>query len=152
MWQNAYDAYLESRIESADPIQLVRLLYQGATTAVREARAHLEAGEILGRSRAISRAHAILTELSTSLDHVRGGELSLRLARLYDYMQRRLLEANFQQSVEPLTEVLSLLATLGEAWDGIQEKADRPERAASPWAGAQETASASGSSGWSLSA
>ena len=29
MWHNAHDAYLESRIESADPIQLVRLLYQG---------------------------------------------------------------------------------------------------------------------------
>ena len=38
MWQNAQDAYLESRILSADPIELVRLLYHGAISDVRDAR------------------------------------------------------------------------------------------------------------------
>src|SRR4051812_36673111 len=94
MWSNAHDAYLESRVESADPVQLVRMLYQGAIGSVREARSHLSKGDIAERSRAISKAHAIVTELLVSLDHERGGEISMRLARLYDYMQRRLLEAN----------------------------------------------------------
>jgi len=152
MWRNAHDAYLESRIESAEPIQLVRLLYQGATASVREARSHLAAGEIVERSRAISQAHAILTELTASLDHERGGELSVRLAQLYDYMQRRLLEANFRQIDAPLAEILGLLATLGEAWDGIQEQATPAERAVNPWTQAppQEAIPALASGGWSL--
>lgn len=150
MWQNVQDAYLEGRIESADPIQLVRLLYQGATASVRDARGHLAAGDIAERSRAISKVHSILTELTTSLDHERGGELSLRLARLYDYMQRRLLEANFRQSDEPLAEVLGLLATLGEAWDGIQERAQAPEPVESPWSQVRQEAPAYASGGWSL--
>ena len=151
MWHDAHDAYLESRIQSADPIQLVRLLYQGATAAVREARSRLAAGEIAERSRAISKAHAILTELTVSLDHQRGGDLSARLAQLYDYMMRRLLEANFRQMDEPLAEVLGLLATLGEAWDGIQEHSEPVEHAESPWAQMpQEAAPACSSGGWSL--
>jgi flagellar protein FliS len=150
MSHNAHDAYLENRIESADPIQLVRLLYQGATASVREARSHLAAGEIMARSQAISKAHAILTELFMSLDRERGGELSQRLAQLYDYMQRRLLEANAKQIDEPMAEVLGLLSTLGEAWDGIQEQAKPAEPTANPWSQPQETTSAYSSGGWSL--
>ena len=151
MWQNAHDTYLESRIEAADPLELVRLLYQGAIASVKEARRHLAAGEIGARSRAISKALAILTELSASLDHTRGGELSQRLGQLYDYMQRQLLEANFRQTDGPMTEVLGLLATLGEAWDGIQEEA-KPERPESPWAQEppQEAAPMVASGGWSF--
>ncbi len=122
MWQDAHEAYLESRIEAADPIQLVRLLYQGAISSVKNARSHLAAGRIVERSSSISQAHAILSELAASLDHKCGGELSLRLAQLYDYMQRRLLEANLQQKDEPLAETLGLLATLGEAWEDISKK------------------------------
>src|ERR1043166_2646259 len=108
MYPNAYETYLEGRIASADPLELGKLLYQGASDAVRDARRYLEAGEISARSRAISKACEILTELTVSLDHAAGGEISSRLAQLYDYMQRRLLDANFRQADEPLVEVLGL--------------------------------------------
>jgi flagellar protein FliS len=88
---------------------------------VREARRHLAKGEIRERSRSISRASGILVELAATLDHRRGGEIALQLARLYDYMLRRLNEANLRQADEPLGEVLALLATLTEAWDGVIE-------------------------------
>ena len=42
---NGHNAYLESRILSADPIELVNMLYQACTGAVREARHHLAKGE-----------------------------------------------------------------------------------------------------------
>ena len=35
-------------------------------------------------------------------------------------MLRRLTEANFRQRDEPLAEVLSLLATLAEGWEGVR--------------------------------
>jgi flagellar protein FliS len=119
MWQNAHDAYLESRIMSAGPIELVRLLCHGAIGAVEDARAHLASGDIASRARSITKANNILVELASSLDHERGGEISANLVRLYDYMLRRLTEANFQQIDAPLVEVLGLLGTLSEAWDGL---------------------------------
>jgi flagellar secretion chaperone FliS len=126
MWNTGHDAYLESRVLTADPIELVNLLYQACTQAVREARRHLAEGRIAERSREISQACAIVIELATSLDHARGGEISRRLALLYDYMQRRLLEANMQQSDAPLVEVLGLLSTLSEAWAGVGKPAEKP--------------------------
>ncbi len=134
MWQNAHNAYLESRVLSADGMELVRLLYQACTSAVRDARRHLEAGEIRARSQSISKAWEILAELVHSLDRERGGQIAARLADLYDYMQRRLLEANLQQSDVPLAEVLGLLSTLSEAWEGIEVRGEKPTAAvANPW-------------------
>jgi flagellar protein FliS len=120
MSQNAHDTYLESRILSADPIELIRMLYEAATRAVRDARRHLAAGDIAARARSITQASAVVIELATSLDHERGGKISADLARLYDYMLRRLTEANLQQSDRLLAEILGLLATLSEGWDGVK--------------------------------
>jgi flagellar protein FliS len=159
MWHNAHDIYLEQRILSADPLELVRVLYQAATTAVRKARSHLAAGQIAERARAITQAYRVLSELNGSLDRERGGDLSRRLAQMYGYMMRRLLEANFQQRDEPLAEVLGLLATLAEAWDELRS-APKPEMPpetppamakASPWEHAAPREEMSYSSqGWSF--
>jgi flagellar protein FliS len=120
MSHTGYDAYLEGRIMSADPIGLVLMLCRGCSDAVREARRLLAEGDIAGRSRSITRAWEILAELATSLDRERGGDIAERLGLLYDYMQRRLIEANCRQEDGPLAEVVGLLATLVEAWEGAQ--------------------------------
>jgi flagellar protein FliS len=114
------DAYLESKVLAADPLELVCLLYSEAGDAIRRAQAHLAGGHIAERSREITRALAILWQLSSSLDHARGGAVSRNLAGLYDYMQRRLLEANFRQQAAPLAEVEKLLATLLDGWKQIK--------------------------------
>jgi flagellar secretion chaperone FliS len=119
MATSAHNTYLEERIHSADPIELVRILYKAAIEALASARRHLAAGGIPQRSAVISRAVEILAELHGSLDHERAPEMSRRLAELYDYMQRRLIEANFQQADQPLAEVLKLLETLAEAWNAM---------------------------------
>jgi flagellar protein FliS len=132
---SAYDTYLENRVLSADPIELVRILYRLAIDRIREAREHLEKGDIAGRSKAISVASEALMELNVSLDHEVGGELSRRLAQLYEYIVWRLLEANVQQSAEPLNEALRLLTTLLEAWQGVNPEPPVavPPAAGSPW-------------------
>jgi len=126
MWRNAHDTYLEERILSADPVELVHMLYQAAITAVADARRHLADQRILERARSISKACDILTELNTSLDFERGGEFSLRLSHLYGYMCRRLVEANLGQKDEPLAEIAGLLHTLMEGWEGVKTSA-QPE-------------------------
>lgn len=112
-----YKNYLETEIENANPLQLVRLLYRGALEATAAARVHLAAGDIGGRSRSITKAHAILTELTRSLNHEAGGQISRNLRELYDYTQRRLLTANMEQQDAPLAEVEGLLRELQEAWN-----------------------------------
>lgn len=124
MPRNAHNAYLESRILSANPMELICLVYQAAISEVREARRHLQERNIRARSNSITKVHDMLSELTTVLDHKRGGAIANNLARLYDYMMRRITEANFKQIDEPLAEVLGLLTTLKEGWDGICGQAE----------------------------
>jgi flagellar protein FliS len=119
MGSSAHDIYLETRVLTADPLELVRILYRLAITKVGEAQIFLASGDTMARGKAISKASKALAELSCSLNHDIGGALSQRLAQLYDYMQWRLVESNFQQTAEPLQEVLGLLSTLEEAWQSI---------------------------------
>jgi flagellar protein FliS len=105
-----------------------------AVDSVRAARQHLADKKIMDRSRAVMKTYAILAELHRALDRTRGGELGERLAALYIYMQRRLLEANSRQTDEGLAEVEKLLLPLQEAWHaiGVAERHTAPlENAAS---------------------
>jgi flagellar secretion chaperone FliS len=121
--------YFEQSILNADPVQLVRLIYQRATSCVREAREHLQYGRIAQRSEAITRAYAALEELLSALRPEIAEELSGRLQSLYLYMQQRLLDANLQQQDQPLAEVLGLLMTLAEAWAGVAHQMTAGESA-----------------------
>lgn len=113
---NVLGAYFEQEVLSADPLDLVCMLYQAAIGRVRDARRHLEARAVAPRCEAISKACDIVGELMSSLDLEKGGEVAFRLRDLYVYILSRLLEANLQKKDEPLAEAIGLLTTLGEGW------------------------------------
>jgi len=124
MATSTHDAYLESRILSADPIELIQILYEATLGAVEQARRYLQEGDIAARSREISQACAILAELAISVKHDTDPSLAANLVELYDYMQRRLIEANVNQTEAPLAEVSKLLSTLLEGWRGCRPAPD----------------------------
>ncbi|MEZ5401139.1 MAG: flagellar export chaperone FliS [Bryobacteraceae bacterium] len=122
----AYSATHEDRLSDADPLELIRMLYRAAVDAIAKARLALASGDIGQRSAAITRASEILAELTSALDMDQGGELARRLFDLYDYIQRRLQEANFLQADEPLAESHGLLSTLLEGWEQCRPQASGP--------------------------
>jgi flagellar protein FliS len=121
MYQNVYHGYVDSEILTADPMRLIVLMYRGAVDSVSASRYALTSGDIPVRSAKITKAISILNELALSLDHSRAPELCRNLVELYDYMCRRLIEANSQQTETPLIEVERLLSNLSQAW---QQAAD----------------------------
>src|ERR1700723_2949707 len=94
-------AYLESRVLSADPVDLIAISYEFATLRVHQARTALAKGDIAERCKGISKAIAILAELESSLDYKLGGEIAYNLGRLYRYMTERLTQANVRQQDKP---------------------------------------------------
>lgn len=130
--------YQDMEVQTADPLGLVVLLYQGAVRQIRRAEQALETGQTDTRVDAINRALAIIGELQASLDHDRGGEIARSLDRLYTYMTRQLTTANLRRSRKELTEVRTLLETLLSAWEEahakqeISPKAPQPSLAAVP--------------------
>lgn len=103
----------------ASPHQLVAMLYAGAQARLATARGAIARGDLPGKIKAISAALAIIEHLQITLDHPHGGEIAARLQALYDYMQRRLLHANVANDAQALDEVLGLLRSLSEGWNGI---------------------------------
>jgi flagellar secretion chaperone FliS len=119
MRSNVYRNFIEEEVLSASPVKLIQLLYESALDAIGSARRHLRLGEIRARSRAITRAMAIVTELSLSLDRQAGRDLSKNLAELYGYIERLLIEANTRQTDAPLATAERLLTTLLEGWKAL---------------------------------
>ena len=136
--RNAYQLSQDEEILLAEPLELVVMLYRAAVQAVQKARIHLAAGEITERGQQISRASALLTELSLTLNHEVGGTLSLNLAELYDYLQRLLLSAHRQQNGEKLVQAQNLLETLLDGWSNADTRTSGATR---PMYGAMTEAS-----------
>jgi flagellar secretion chaperone FliS len=116
MRTNGYQTYLENEILSASPLKLVQMLYAAALDSIASARRSVRAGEIRPRSRAITKAMRIVTELTRCLNREAGGELSRNLANVYGYVLRLLIESNAKQIEGPLVEAEQLLSTLADAW------------------------------------
>lgn len=116
---------LQSGLDGGDPHRLVQMLFDGALEKIAVARGHLERGQIAEKGRNIGWAISILEGLTTSLDMEAGGDIARNLFDLYDYMKRRLLEANLGNDIAALDEVAGLLREIRGAWATIA-----PERAA----------------------
>jgi flagellar secretion chaperone FliS len=117
--QSLAHKYREVAVKTANPLQLVVMMYDAAISSLQEAKAHLNRRDIAARSRAINKCISIISELQSCLNIREGGEIAQSLDRLYDYMKRRIFQANVDQSIEPLTEIESLLENLCSAWSEL---------------------------------
>src|SRR5689334_14605377 len=93
---NAYAKVgLETGVTAASPHKLIVMLYDGALAAIMTGITQMKAGNVQEKGKAISKAIQIIDNgLRASLDKEVGGEIAQNLDALYDYMSRRLLEAN----------------------------------------------------------
>lgn len=119
---NRQKEYVATRVAAASPLELVRLLYEGALQSVEEAIRALHSGDILGRGQAINKTIEIVAELRLSLRLDVKTEYSNTLAELYGYIQQQLIRAHAEQSESLLQEVSRLLNTLLEGWSGAMAK------------------------------
>ncbi len=121
---NAAQAYLANSIMTATPEKLVDFLYDGAIRFIDQARVSIQGDDVAKAGTAFSRAFAVVSELRSSLDFEKGGEVSTELDRLYGFVQDRLVAANRSRDSEPLGEARNILVTLKEGWDGIARNSD----------------------------
>jgi flagellar secretion chaperone FliS len=111
--------YREVAVNTANPLQLVVMLYDAAICSLKEARKHLDRRDVEGRSRSINTCISVISELQSCLNLKAGGEIARSLDRIYDYMKRRIFSANVEQSIHPLNEVEALLENLRSAWNEL---------------------------------
>ncbi|RJO75433.1 MAG: flagellar export chaperone FliS [Myxococcales bacterium] len=120
--KNPYSQYKTMQVTTTDPVKLVVLLYEGSISALKRAKEHIALKNMEAKGKEIMRAHDILFELLSALDHEKGGEIADNLQKLYVYMIRRLLLANGTLDTTILDEVSGLLDNLLSAWRVLAEQ------------------------------
>jgi flagellar protein FliS len=115
---------LESAVIGADPHRLILMLFEGALQTISNARIMIQKDDFVRKGKSIAHAIRIIGEgLNASLDKKIGGKLAQDLSSLYDYMVRRLVDANINNDINALDEVTRLLTELKEAWEAIKPDA-----------------------------
>ncbi|HVT35647.1 MAG TPA: flagellar export chaperone FliS [Nevskiaceae bacterium] len=103
----------------ASPHKLIDMLLGGALDRLATARGCMLRGDRSGKLAAVSSVVSIVEHLRLSLDMQAGGELAQNLSRLYDYMVRRLLKANADDSPVMVEEVSGLVRELKLGWEAM---------------------------------
>ena len=110
-------AYRENEVLSAPKERLIPMLYQGLLKNLRRAGMQISAGDLEGKSESLQKASAIVYELLGSLDFEAGGEIASRLAGLYAYFLREIMEAGRTLDRRRLDALSEMIGTLHDAWD-----------------------------------
>ncbi len=115
--RNAHQEYQINQVETADPRQLVVMLYDGAIRFLEKGAEFLDDFKTYDKANQnLLRAQDIITELMVSLDMDKGGEIAENLLSLYTFMKKKLLEANMKKEKEGVIDVIKLLEDLRSAW------------------------------------
>lgn len=127
----ALAAYQQNSVDTASPVQLITMLFDGLLTGLDRAEAALAQSpcDIATAHGELLRCQAIVTELMQSLNPSTG-EVAASLASLYEYCHRQLVEANVTKDFGPAEPVRSIFIDLKGAWAVIVDTTSPEELSA----------------------
>ena len=114
---NPYAAYQNSKIMTASPAELILMLYDGAIKFSNIAVAAIEKNDIEKAHNNIIKTERIILEFRASLDMKY--PVSKDFDVVYEYLIRRLHEANIKKDAEIMEEVLKHLRTMRDTWKEV---------------------------------
>jgi len=108
--------YKQTSVTTASRGQILLMLYEGAIKHCRIAIEATKAKRLADKGMSILKVQDIVNELSITLDHSVGGEISKELERLYSFIIDQITQANLTNDHRPLENALKILETLHEGW------------------------------------
>lgn len=114
MIQPAAQSYKQNQVDTSSPEELTLMLYGGAITFTKKAKQAISDKNLNQAHQFITRVQDIIDELIITLD--RKYPISAQLLALYDYLKRRLIEANISKDVTILDEVEGFLMEFRDTW------------------------------------
>ncbi|HRK03145.1 MAG TPA: flagellar export chaperone FliS [Oligoflexia bacterium] len=108
--------YKQTSVTTASRGQVLLMLYEGAIRFTKLAIEGVKKNDRVQKGTYIVKVQDIVNELSLSLNHEVGGDISKELDRLYNYIIEQLTEANVKNDAKPLEVILKLLETLHDGW------------------------------------
>ena len=112
-----YAAYANNKISTASPAELTLMLYEGAIKFCNVAIMAIEQKDITKAHTNIMKAQDIIDEFQATLDYRYA--VAKDFDAVYQYVKRRLIEANLKKDAEILEEVLGHLRTMRDTWKEV---------------------------------
>lgn len=116
-----YEAYRKTQVQTADQGSLILMCYDGAVGFLKKAKKAHEENNTQAWSTFLNKTQNVLWELINSLNYD-AGTIAYNLDSLYNYMIRRVVDAEYHNTIEPIDEVIAYLADMRETWEKITKK------------------------------
>ncbi|MGC5324870.1 flagellar export chaperone FliS [Brevibacillus sp. SYSU BS000544] len=114
MINNAAQTYQNNQVNTASPQELILMLYSGAIKFIKQTRTAIQEKNFDKASQFNLRVQSILNELIVTLDH--NYPIAEQFLSLYEYMLRRMIEANVKKDIVILEEVEGLFVQFRDTW------------------------------------
>jgi len=120
--------FIRNMVETASPMQLIILLYDGALQWLVMAKQELVKNKEsklpnwTNYANFMGKAHDIVTHLQDSLDHSQDPEFSDKIFDLYDFIKTSITKANAFKKEEDLDNAYKLLKDLKTTWKEALDK------------------------------
>ncbi|WP_026580990.1 flagellar export chaperone FliS [Bacillus sp. J33] len=114
---NPYQSYQQNSVNTASPGELTLMLYNGCLKFIHQAKKAIADKNIEAKNTNIQKAQNIIQELMVTLNM--DLEISQNMMSLYDYMNRRLIEANIKNDTVILDDVEGLVTEFRNTWKEV---------------------------------
>ena len=116
---NPAKAYRVTQIETTTQGELLLLLYEAAIKFLKRAKVEIDHKDYAKKGIYISKAMAIIHELSESLNKEKGGDITPKLGQLYMFCTTQLVKANIRLDNRMIDDVIRILDGLRSAYAQI---------------------------------
>lgn len=120
MAMNAAQLYQGNRVNTASPAELTLMLYDGAIKFCNIAIAALEKDDKQKANTNLIKAQKIIVEFRSTLDFKY--PVAQQFDIVYDYIYRRLVEANINKDKDIAEEALKYIREMRDTWKEVMRK------------------------------
>lgn len=121
--------YATTQIQTASPVQVIVLLYDGTIQAMKLAQEGMRKNNRDDKARFLGRALRVVSELSASLNMEQGEKVAKELSRIYEFVIYELTQANLLDQPERLDVPIRCLSLIREAWQDLAVQVQKPQAA-----------------------
>ena len=111
---NPYQSYQQNSVNTASPGELTLMLYNGCLKFITLAKKAINEGNVEEKNTNLIKAQNIIHEFMVTLNM--DIKVSSELMVMYDYLHRRLVEANVKSDLAILEEVEGFVTELRDTW------------------------------------
>lgn len=114
---NPYQTYQTNSVTTASPGELTLMLYNGCLKFIQAAKKGISENSIEQKNTNIQKAQNIISELMVTLNM--DVEVSKNMMSLYDFINRRLMEANIKNDLKAIEEAEALVVDFRDTWKQV---------------------------------